>query len=75
MSVLRNGDHFVARANSKGEERDLQRGRAGSYGDGVGGADPRGELLLEGGHFVAPVEAAARKDPLDRSSISVLRAR
>ncbi len=44
-------DDFVARADIESGERNVERGGAGTDGDGGSGSDPCGEVVLETLHF------------------------
>ncbi len=56
------GDHLVPGADAAGEEREVQRARAGVHPGGEPGAHVGRELLLERDHLVAEGELATVED-------------
>ena len=62
----RHRDHFVAGADAGGEQRQVQRARAGVDRDGLRRAAERGEVALERGDLVAEDELRAVEHAQDR---------
>ena len=60
------GDHLVARADAGGEQRKVERARAGIDGDRVLCAAIGGELALEAGDFLAEDILRPRREPSAR---------
>src|SRR6185437_375223 len=74
------GDHFVAGADAGGQERQVQRARAGVDGDAFRRAAVGGELTFEAGDSVAEDELARFDDARNRGvdvglDVEILRAK
>ena len=61
----RHGNHFIARPDAGGQQRQMQRARPRIYADGLGRAAVGRELALERGDFLPENELRAVQHPQD----------